>query len=47
VDVTLEEIKKLRIIDRELAKAAMEKPAVLTSKPGSIDEESIEEKTLS
>ena len=46
VDTTLEEIQKLRIIDKELAKAQAATADVKTSKDG-INENLIEERTLS
>lgn len=45
VDTTLEEIRKLRIIDQELAKAQATTPSK-TGKDG-INENAIEERTLS
>lgn len=46
VDTTLEEIQKLRIIDKELAKAQAATADVKTNKDG-INENLIEERTLS
>lgn len=46
VDTTLEEIRKLRIIDQELAKAQANTPPAKTGKDG-INENAIEERTLS
>jgi len=46
VDTTLEEIQKLRIIDKELAKAQAATTETKTSKEG-INENLIEERTLS
>ena len=44
VDTTLDEIRKLRIIDQELAKAQVEAPK---PKKDAINEKLIEERTLS